>query len=81
MTTRPATRFRSISDDVRGHGLWAFPLAVKRVGDHWDKKPLVKWKHLQEHSPTDDEIRDWCPALPLRGRRDPDWSGRRNFSR
>jgi hypothetical protein len=66
LTVRP--RFRSISDDARAIGLWCFPQAIIPSDDgHWQKKPLVKWKALQERPPTDDELHAWCQRFPFAG--------------
>jgi Bifunctional DNA primase/polymerase, N-terminal len=57
----PAGGFKSISDAIRGAGLWCVPL------DPDSKQPLVPWKHLQELPPTDAEVLDWCELFHLAG--------------
>jgi Bifunctional DNA primase/polymerase, N-terminal len=64
----PRPRFKSISDDARAIGLYCFPQAIVPGDDgHWQKKPLVKWKALQERPPTDDELHAWCRRFPFAG--------------
>jgi hypothetical protein len=51
--------FEAIANQLRSIGLWCFPIAFRRNGDHYDKKPTVKWKHLQDRPPTDLELKNW----------------------
>lgn len=51
--------FRDLSEEQRRIGLWSFPIIFKPNGDRYNKKPLVKWKALQDRPPTDAELKAW----------------------
>jgi hypothetical protein len=59
VTDDSSRKFAAISRALREVGLWCFPIAFKRNGNHYDKKPIVRWKPFQERPPTEAELITW----------------------